>query len=318
MTDGRRQHYAGFYGLTPLPDDGRPILVVHGNCQAESLRVLLAGAGGREPVGSASGHWHAVRIPPVHEIEDDDLPYLAALLARTGLLLSQPVRDDYRNRPLGTDQLAARLPAGARVLRYPILRYLGLHPYQAIVRHPADPAAVPAGVPYHDLRIITAVRDGCGEAAAIERATPVTAGPVELREVGERSLAELARREKDCDVGVSDLIPRLGPSAVHTVNHPGNELLIALARRVQAGLGVPATAKDPGRVMLGGIRAPLQAAVLHALGLTATPREHWLVDGGRVAVADVVQKQLTWYAAHPQFVAAGLAQQAERIGLLGL
>lgn len=41
---GRRQHYAHFYGLAPLPSDDRPLLVVHGNCQAESLRVLLDGA----------------------------------------------------------------------------------------------------------------------------------------------------------------------------------------------------------------------------------------------------------------------------------
>jgi hypothetical protein len=318
LNHGRRQHYAGFYGLSPLPDDGRPILIVHGNCQAESVRVLLAGAEGRTPIGSEGGPWHAVRIPPVHEIEDADEPHLAALLTRTRLLLSQPVRNDYRNLRLGTDQLAAHLPAGARVLRFPIVRHLGLHPYQAIVRHPSDPAAVPAGVPYHDLRILTAVRDGLGEAAAIDRATQVTAAEPALREVGERSLAELDRREQSCDVGVSDLIPGLAETAVHTVNHPGNALLIALARRIQTALGVPATAADPGRELLGGIRAPLQAAVLEALGLTGAPREHWLVDGGSVAPALVVQKQLPWYAAHPQFVAAGLERHAERIGLLGL
>lgn len=40
---GRRAHYGEFYGLTELPD--APIFMVHGNCQAESLRVLLHGAG---------------------------------------------------------------------------------------------------------------------------------------------------------------------------------------------------------------------------------------------------------------------------------
>jgi hypothetical protein len=319
MTDGRRRHYGTFYRLTPLPDDGRPVLVVHGNCQAESLRVLLAGGGGRSTGGSESEHWHAVRIPPVHELQPADQPYLAELLARTTVLLSQPVRDDYRHLPLGTEQLAAQLPSGARLLRYPILRYLGLHPYQAIVRHPSDPTAVPAGVPYHDLRIIAAARDGVPTATAIERAGAVTAGPQALRTVGEVSLAELARREQSCDVGVSDVVPGLGPDAVHTVNHPGNPLLIALARRVQAALGVPVEATDPGRVMLGGIRAPLQPTVLAALGLgSGAAREHWLVDGAAVPVADLVPEQLRWYAAHPQFVAAGLTRHADRVGLLGL
>lgn len=325
---GRRRHYGTFYGLDPLPDDGRPVLVVHGNCQAESLRVLLAGPdrvdGGtagpsaRVDGGAGAGTVNPVRIPPVHELTPDDLPYLDALLARTGILLSQPVRGGYRDLPLGTAELAARLPAGARVLRYPIVRYLGLHPYQAIVRHPSDPAAVPAGVPYHDLRILTAIRDGLPAAAVAEAATAVTADPGPLQAVGEESLAELARREKLCDVGISDVIPSLGAAAVHTLNHPGNTLLIAFARQVQAALGLPATAADPGRVMLGGIRTPLQAPVLAALGLPDPAREHWLVDGIPVPVADVVTAQLAWYAGHPQFVAAGLTRHADRIAQLGL
>ena len=56
---GRREHYGEFYGLRPLPDDGRPLLLVHGNCQAEAMRVLLAGV----------GEHRTVRVPPVHELE---------------------------------------------------------------------------------------------------------------------------------------------------------------------------------------------------------------------------------------------------------
>ena len=78
---GRRLHYGEFYGLRPLPpDDGRPLVVVHGNCQAESLRVLLAGS------------LRSVRVPPVHELERDDLPHLRRTLAHASVLLSQPVR----------------------------------------------------------------------------------------------------------------------------------------------------------------------------------------------------------------------------------
>lgn len=318
MHPGRRRHYGTFYGLTEPADDNRPVLVVHGNCQAESLRVLLAGPSDRPDGGTDAGEFNPVRIPPVHELEPSDLPYLQALLGRSGGLLSQPVRDDYRNLPLGTDQLAAALPAGARVLRYPIVRYLGLHPYQAIIRHPSDPSAVPARVPYHDLRILAAVRDGLPLPAAIERAESVIADPSALRAVGEDSLAELARREKLCDVAISDVVPDLGATAVHTLNHPGNDLLIALARRVQQALGRPPTASDPGRVLLGGIRAPLQEPVLAALGLAAPAREHWLVDGAPVPVAEVVTAQVAWYAAHPEFVTVGLARHADRLAQLDL
>jgi hypothetical protein len=315
---GRRRHYGTFYGLNPLPDDGRPVLVVHGNCQAEALRVLLTGPWPGVDGGSAAGSCATVRIPPVHELEADDVPFLAALLARTDVLLSQPVRDGYRQLPLGTAELAALVRPGATALRYPIVRYLGLHPYQGIVRHPSAPAAVPAGVPYHDLRILAAVRDALPPAAAIEAAQTVSAPADVLRAVGAQSLRELARREAACDVAVSDLLEGFGPAAAHTINHPGNPVLLALAHRLQRELGLAADAADPGRVLLGGVRAPLEAAVLAARGLPGPGSEHWLVDAVPVPVAQVVSAQLAWYAAHPQFVPAGLERHAERISLLGL
>jgi hypothetical protein len=221
----RRRHYGEFSG-TPPPG---PLALVHGNCQAESLRVLLAGSP-RFPA-------RPVRIPPVHELTGADLPHLHALLRRTTHLFAQPVRDGYRDLPLGTAELAAHAPH-ARVVRWPVIRHPALHPWSAIVRHPRDPAAVPPVVPYHDLRILA-------EAAGHERTDPA---PGALRTIGERGIAELARRERrDADVGVSDLLAGLGAGAAHTLNHPGNPVLIALARRLQEAMAArsPRTGGSP-------------------------------------------------------------------------
>ncbi|GAA1881904.1 hypothetical protein GCM10009836_73930 [Pseudonocardia ailaonensis] len=293
----RHLHYGGFYGLRPLPPG--PLALVHGNCQAESLRVLLA--------GSATFPARAVRIPPVHELERGDLPHLRALLARAAFLFSQPVRDGYRGLPLGTSELSAHAPR-ATVVRWPVIRHPALHPWSAIVRHPRDPAAVPPVVPYHDLRVLA-------EAAGL----PPGPGPEALREVGARGVAELARREaRDADVGVSDLLTGLGAAAAHTLNHPGNPVLIALARRLQAAAGAPPDAADPGRELLGGIRAPLDAAVVAALGLDAEPRAGWEVDGTPVSPATVHAAHLSWYATHPEWIDAGLARHDETLRILGL
>lgn len=300
MDPARRRHYSEFYDGPPGTG---PVTVVVGNCQAESLRVLLA--------GSADRSAPAVRIPPVHELTAADLPPLRRLLARTAVLLSQPVRDDYRDLPLGTRQLAAALPRGARVLRWPVVRHTGLHPYSAIVRHPSDMGAVPPVVAYHDLRTLAVAAGATG----VPRH-----GPGELREVARASVAELARREsRDCDVGVSDVLDGLGVGAAHTLNHPGNAVLIALARRVQGALGRVADAGDPGRELLGGVRAPLEPAVLAALGLDArSARAGWLVDGKTVPDETVRTAQLDWYAGHPQWMDAGLRRHADRLELLGL
>jgi len=295
---GRRAHYADFYDGPP---GDAPLALVHGNCQAGSLRVLLD--------GSPTFPYRAVRMPPVHELTADDLPALYALLPRTALLVSQPVRDGYRDLPLGTAELAAGLPRGAQVLRWPVIRYAGLHPYTVIVRHPSDMSAVPPGVPYHDLRTLAL-------AAGVGRAVPP--GPAALRDAAAMSIDELGRRERTTtDVGVSDVLAGLGVEAAHTLNHPGNPVLVTLARRVQGAAGVPVDAADPGRVLLGGVRAPLEAPVLDALGLAASPRPHWLVDGHPVDDADVRTAQLAWYATHAAWVEAGLRRHAGRMALLG-
>ncbi len=300
MDPARRRHYADFYDGPP---GSGPVTVVLGNCQAESLRVLLA--------GSADHSAPAVRIPPVHELTAADLAPLRRLLARTAVLLSQPVRDDYRGLPIGTRQVAAALPRGARVLHWPVVRHTGLHPYSAIVRHPSAMGAVPPVVAYHDLRTLAV--------AAGETGVP-RHGPGELREAARRSVSELARREsRDCDVGIADVLDGLGVRAAHTLNHPGNAVLITLARRVQETLGRVADAADPGRELLGGVRAPLEPPVLAALGLDAgAARADWLVDGVAVPDATVRAAQLDWYAGHPQWVDAGLRRHADRLELLGL
>ena len=135
-SDGRRAHYGQFYGLHEVPDG--PVGMVHGNCQAESLRVLLSAA-------DAGTTW--VRVPPVHELTADDLKHLDRLLARTTTVVAQPVKDDYRDLPTGTRQVISRAMRGARSVIVPIVRYRGLHPQQRLVRGPG--IVDPPLVPYH-------------------------------------------------------------------------------------------------------------------------------------------------------------------------
>ena len=98
--------------------DDRPLLVVVGNCQAESFRLLLD-----------AGDLRTQRVPALHELTAADVVDLHELLSRADLLIGQPTSDDYRGLPVGTRQLRAVLPAGARVALVPSLRYAGLHPF---------------------------------------------------------------------------------------------------------------------------------------------------------------------------------------------
>lgn len=306
--DGRTWHYRDFYGVAPETDDTRPVLVVHGNCQAEALRVVLE---------DSSPTFRTVRIPAVHELTPDDVGPLQRLLARCDVLVVQPVRSGYHDLPLGTDDVRGAAP-DARVVMFPVVRDSRLRPFQALVR--VDEVGDPPVVPYHDLRTLALAASIDGTRTAPAPAGPPEVRPEGVREIARRSQEELRRREREhATLAVSDLLEAAGAEASHTLNHPGNPVLVGLAQRVLDALGDGSTAGDPGRVLLRSVIAPLDAAVLDALGLDVSfAREAWQVDGEAVTDEAVVQEQLRWYGEHPEVVRAGLGRHADQLDVLGL
>lgn len=259
--------------------------------------------------------YRTVRIPPVHELTQQDLPQLDALLGQAEVLLSQPIRPDYRDLPVGTEQLAARLDPGARVVRWPVIRYAGLYPFQVIVRRPADRSVTPPVVPYHDLRTIAAARAGRSPGDPWD----VEVSGEQIRTVAALSRDELATREaRDCDVGISDVLGELGVDAAHTINHPGNPVLIALAQRILDHLGATVTTAPVETVLLSSVSAPLEARVLDALGLVGTPRAAWCQHGATIAAGDVHTGQLRWYERNRDFLELAVQRHGNVMESLGL
>ena len=281
-------------------DDDEPIGVVLGNCQAESLRIALEGCGVR-----------LVRTPPIHELVASDVEPLRGLLRRSAVVVSQPVRDDYHGLPIGTRQLLAVATDAVHAI-VPVVRYAGLHPTQAIVRPPGDAGAAPPIVPYHDLRTLS---EAAGRGDGRER--PLTVEAV----LGEAaaSIASLREREvRHGAVAISDVLERPTFAHMRTINHPGNVLVEELARRVAIVLGLPGAPVPVGRPLLDGIHAPRAQVVRDAFHLDEEAREHWVVQGVRVEVAEVHAAHLAWYAARPDVVAAGLERHRDALDRLGL
>ncbi len=334
--DGRTRHYGAFYGIDhPRSDverdDDRPTLVVWGNCQAEALRVVVS--------GSPDLPYRTVRVPPVHELNFSDLPHVERVLAEARVVLSQPIRSGYRGLPIGTADIAEAAQR-AQMLVWPVIRYGGLYPFQLIVRHPSKPSAVPAVVPYHDLRTVLAVRNGRIDAGGGKSGGrdidgwdidgwdidgwgidgwDIDVEPERLVAAARWSIDELARRERrDTDIAVSDVLLGVGVGAAHTINHPGNEVLMALGGRIVDALGAGAP-EPPNRELLGNIRAPLERRVVDALGIDpAYERDEWLLDGEAVSQEHVRKVQMHWYADNPEFIDAALTRYAPLMEILGI
>ncbi|OAH49480.1 WcbI family polysaccharide biosynthesis putative acetyltransferase [Microbacterium oleivorans] len=272
-----RDHDAGFFGDLPRADYG----VVVGNCQAESVRLVLD-----------SDELPLVRVPPVYLLDAAATRRLHEVVAGAAALIAQPVKDDYHGLPLGTRQLAASLPPSGRAVTFPIVRFTGLHPFQAALHVPGVEETPPL-VAYHDVRTL-----------ALAAGAPVRErlDPDGVRAEAAASLAELRRREETLDVAASDLFAEPRFDLVRTVNHPGNEVIVALGDRILRALGRDGAARDPGRPLLNAVHAPREDWVIDAWGLDAHAVPDWTVDGRRVDPAEVRDAHLAWYREHPQFV----------------
>jgi hypothetical protein len=311
--DGRTRHYGRFYGLprserspdgTAADDADLPLLLIWGNCQAEALRLVLA----RSP----SLQFSTVRMPPVFELTSADLPHLHALAGRASILLTQPVKDNYRELPLGGAQITSMMPTGATVIHWPVIRTSIFHPFQAIVRDPDGELGDPPIVPYHDLRTLASAQHNSDRWQA-----PVSVSS--CQEIAAQSIAELRRREQaQCDVAISDVFDTPAAGDMFTINHPGNRVLVELARRIQHLLGRPADAADPGRALLGEVRAPLPQQALTGLGIPGVESPSWQVRGAEISAQEIHLAQWQWYRAHPRIIAAGYRRHRAALDILGL
>jgi hypothetical protein len=299
--DGRMMHYSAFYGLADLPAGG--FGMVAGNCQAESLRIMLDG-----------GDLPWVRMPAIHEIVASDLPFLSRMLGLAAALVSQPIRQGYRSLPIGTRDLVAALPPSTPTVIVPVIRFAGLYPHHVLVRPPAEPDLSPPVVAYHDLRTLAEAADRLhGVTTRLHTTTPEL-----VLAAGERSQQELrSREERHGAVPVSDLFERPAFDQMRTINHPGNAVFRTLATRVRDALGLAAHEVDPGRELLDSVHAPRSAVVAEAYGLPDPARPDWLVGGEPVPEAEVRDAHLRWYAQHPEVVEAGIARHAPALEAMG-
>ena len=137
-----------------------------------------------------------------------------------------------------------------------------------------------------------------------------------VRTNAKASQAELRRRETELDVKASDLLDR---PAMFTLSHPTNAVLAEIARRVLQTLGIDGDVEVPEREFLGARRAPVERAVVEALGWPDSARQDdWTIDKRVVPLREVLEVHLPWYAERPDIAVDARKRFRERLSLLDL
>ena len=275
-------------------------VVVWGNCQAAPVAQLL-----RAPMAAAG--LEVVDLPPIYLLSDDEVARVHELMADVALLVSQPIRDEYRVPGCSTERLAGLMPSAARLVVFPLTYHNGSFPFQVTATDGSGHRPAAPLTEYHDLRLLAAAARGTDDLETLWTAPGAEA--VERRRVA--SLAELRRREATCDLPVSDLAEPAG--SMFTLNHPRNTVLAAVAARVLHAWGRPELAEHievPEREFLGAIRTPVDTGDLDA--------DRWIVDKREVGWQEVAAAHRAWYAEHPDVLAHTVERHAPALADLGL
>lgn len=298
--------------LTPTAVAPGSVGFVWGNCQAESIRRMIA------PVAADHGV-RFFRLPPVFEMSPAQVEHLHTLLPLAGVLVTQPVKDTYPVPGCGSRELIGLLPPQARSVTVPSTHYEGLFPWQ-VSAHDAAQVKVDAPlVDYHDLRLLDAAARGWDIDRALEHVAGARPDPAAITALAEASLSELRRRNADLDIDTADAVLAAGPEAMWTVNHPSNAVLGALGRAVLSILGWPGEPAVPEHQMLGRIRTPLPPAVLDGLDLpVAAARPTWTVQDEPLGWQDVARAALALYRRRPDLVAPTVERHQDRLHTLGV
>lgn len=285
------------------PDQHRLTAVVVGNCQSHPLML------GLEPLLPTA---RILFSPPVHLATAADVQRLHDWLAETDLLICHRVQPGYREGiGLDTASLRRLLPATGRCLVLPNLHYEGCHPW---IGYSHDPdgrleeleAESPLG-PYHDFLAMAAA---AADLSAADLLGPGSAALTALlQDTHRHSLAELRRREQDCDLGLADWIEaehRRRP-LMHTINHPTQAALDQLLRRLVAQIP---QALSPGNELfdahehLGALTLPIHPWVHQALGLGGWAESWGQRRGSPLPIAQQLNESLAFYRRHPGLIAA--------------
>jgi len=283
------------------------LITIVGNCQSHPLFLGLEKA-----LPAYRFHF----CTPVHLATEADVKELHGVLPHTGLLVMHRILPGYRDG-IGLDgvTLEGLLPPKARAVVLPNLHYEGYHPWIGYSRDPDGRlATVEADSPlgsYHDFLAMTAAVKKVDVSVLLDSTCPEELADL-LRQNHRNSLAELRRREEECDVGIADWMEanHQHHALMHTINHPTKLALDQLLGKVLSFLeyALPLTPDLYDRSEhLGAIAIPIHPWVRQALSLGAWAN-HW---GRRretpLAIDQQLEESVRFYRHHSWIAASNAA-----------
>lgn len=269
----------------------RPKIAVFGNCQAPAVESLLR----THP--PFMDRFELRTAIPIHLMTEEDKQAFHKSAAALDILVMQFLEAHFGC--VSTEGLAEA--TAARRIEFPSLWFNGHLVDSCYFRDESGSKFDDAPFGYSSLVVASAAARGLDEAAAVDlMLNPDTVPPEFVWENYAAGLAELKWRERRCQIFISDLIDRVGPSRrlFHTMNHPALAVILHIANQLLALLDVEPI-EDNGDLEDGltDIVWPVLDSVAKTVGLP--PQHDFKFGPADMSLAEFVQVQYAYYRAKP-------------------
>ncbi len=234
---------------------------VYGNCQADPLGNIL------QTNSEFSDNWEFVQFPkPSFALRADDWVEIENLMSTLDLFITQNVGESHGI--FASENLVKHMKPETRVIRIPNAYFSGYMP--EVVYFRAGEPHVTKFCDYHDenfLALFMADPVNAVEKAVVKVEDPVTYSSERVLENARASIDELARREEECDITVSDYIAEHWKEDIlfYSMNHPKRTVLSHMASNIMVALGQESSDVKGKYEHLNNNRPPVYESVKNVL-----------------------------------------------------
>lgn len=216
-----------------------------GNCQSISLQNIIRVA--------LTGKAVVPSIKEVHLIENSYLTDLKENIESSEVVICQLIQDNYRNLPIGTNQIADMMQPNARLVIIPNALFSAYFPSFIYIKDKLGCTITPNNKQYkgflsdyHDAVLIAAQVLGYKLDDLFDIYHKVKFNPDWFSSNTIQSINNLIEKEKKCDINISNFIFNnyKNRQLFWTYNHPCNDVLYHIINNIFNILGLPEVVFD--------------------------------------------------------------------------
>lgn len=240
----------------------------------------------------------------IHKITNEEMiNFINNILPELSLLIYQPITDTYRSKEgnFSLNYIKSKLHINCKLIVIPNSYFTGYFPEMVYIKDRENKNISKYGIDYHDKNIINRFvknpddKNNCE--VLLRQYNSLNYYTKHYSEkIVDISLQNLIRREKSCDIIISDFIKKNYKKyrLFHTLNHPTKKLLQEVSNRVLENLGLKRDVNYDDEV-LNSVIFPIYNSTYYNLNLIFDSGRNYHMKKETIQVKDGINKFLYFY-----------------------